>query len=65
MHDSSGRRVDGMQHIWTGRWAANERNLTIFNILRRGSYRTPIQDYPPTCRGGEGSLVGSDSWVVA
>ena len=34
VHDSSGRGADGMQHVWTGRRATNERDFAIFDGLR-------------------------------
>ena len=65
MHDSIGRRLDGVQHVRPGRRAANEGDLPIFNRLRGTPYPPSVQEHPPPCCGGEGVLVGSYLRLVA
>ena len=65
VHDSIGRRSDGVQHVRPGRGAADEGHLVLFDGLRRPQHPLSVQDHPPPCRGGEGALVGPHLWIVA
>lgn len=42
MHDSSRRRIDGVQHVWSGCRGANEGDLVIFNGLRWNQDSVPV-----------------------
>ena len=65
MHDPSGRRTDGLQHIRTGRRAADKRDFDVFDGLRRSKYPLPVQDHPSPCCGGERTPMGARCRFVA